>query len=59
MIGRAWAKGSDRTFVPPGLNVTSYTAVVSRARLELTWLLAQITSETVTGAPLKLELQAS
>jgi hypothetical protein len=49
LIGRAWAKGSDRTFVAPGLNVTSYSAVVSRARSELTWLLEQIRSETITG----------
>jgi hypothetical protein len=45
LIGRAWAQGSDRSYVPPGLMVTSYTAVIARARAELSWLLVQLTSE--------------
>ncbi len=39
VMGRSWARGSDRTFVPEGLTVTSYAEVVSRARAELEWLL--------------------
>lgn len=46
LIGRGWASRSDRTFVPQGLSVASYSALVSRARAELSWLLKQITTET-------------
>lgn len=46
VIGRAWAPGSDRTFVASGLTVMSYSALVSRARSELSWLLDQLTSES-------------
>lgn len=45
LIGRAWERGSDRTYVPSGLTVTSYTQLVSRARAELEWLLQQLTTE--------------
>lgn len=48
LVGRGWASRSDRTFVPPGLSVTSYDAVVSRARSELTWLLQQVTAAPPT-----------
>ena len=44
LIGRAWAAGSDRTDVPPSLVVTSYAAVVAKARTELGWLLQQLTA---------------
>lgn len=47
LIGRQRARASDRTWVPEGLTVTSYADLVSRARTELTWLLAQLTAEPV------------
>jgi hypothetical protein len=50
LMGRGWAPRSDRSYVPPGLVVTSYAAVVSRARTELTWLLQQLTSEPQDSA---------
>lgn len=46
LIGRGASRGSDRTFVPPGLTVASYAEVVSRARNEVSWLLEQLRSET-------------
>jgi hypothetical protein len=46
LIGRAWAQRSDRSFVPHGLTVTSYNAIVSRARAELSWLLEQVTADS-------------
>lgn len=46
LIGRGWKSQSDRTFVAHGLDVTSYNAVVSRARAEITWLLEQLTSDS-------------
>ncbi|WP_310571507.1 ATP-binding protein [Gemmatimonas sp.] len=45
VIGRAWERGSDRTYVPPGLTVLSYAQVISRARAELDWLLRQLTAD--------------
>ena len=45
LIGRGWGAHSDRTFVPHGLDVTSYNAVISRARAELTWLLQHLSSD--------------
>jgi hypothetical protein len=47
LIGRQWARASDRTWVPDGLTVTSYSEVVAQARTELSWLLEQLTSEPV------------
>ena len=50
LIGRGRATRSDRTFVAHGLEVTSYTAIISRARAELTWLLEQLATEESTYA---------
>ena len=47
LIGRDRAAAADPTFAPPGLTVTSYAAVVSKARQELGWLLQQLTEERV------------
>lgn len=54
VMGRSWARGSDRTFVPQGLTVVSYEAVVSKARAELTWLLEQWTTEPEIEATVAL-----
>lgn len=45
LIGKEWSLASDRTFVPTGLQVTSYTAVVAKARTELEWMLRQLQEE--------------
>ena len=45
LIGRGWAPQSDRTFVANGLTVTSYVAVVSKARIQLDWLLGELATE--------------
>jgi hypothetical protein len=45
VIGRGRATGADPGFSDKRLTVTSYAAVVSRARNELSWLLEQLTSE--------------
>jgi hypothetical protein len=42
LIGAGRAKGADTTFADPRLTVTSYAAIVSKARAELEWLLDQL-----------------
>jgi hypothetical protein len=45
LVGRDRAAAADPVFVPPGFKVTSYAALVSRARAELEWLRLQLTEE--------------
>lgn len=58
VIGHARDQASDPTFGPGALRVTSYAAVVARARAELTWLLNQLSTEAPTPARSRLTLQA-
>lgn len=44
LIGKGRTAGVDPASGPPNLAVTSYAALVSRARTELTWLLGQLTT---------------
>lgn len=50
LIGRAWARGSDRTNVAAHLTVTSYAALISSARAEIVWLLQQLTENASFAA---------
>ena len=42
VVGGGRARGTDPAFADPRLKVTSYAAIVSRARGELSWLLNQL-----------------
>jgi hypothetical protein len=61
LIGRGALRGSDRTWVPPGLTVVSYAEVVSKARNEVSWLLERLRSESpdVDEVPLLAPLETA
>jgi hypothetical protein len=52
LVGAGRAQGNDAGFGDPRLRVTSYAAVVSRARKELAWLVGQLDQDST------LELRA-